>query len=54
MNVILVDLKKNFWMISPLLEEVPPEMILNWDQSGIKLVPSFNWTLKKQGSMLSY
>ncbi len=32
------------------MEEVPPEMILNWDQSGIKLVPSSNWTLEKQGS----
>ncbi len=37
-------------MISITMEEVTPEMILNWDQSGIKLVPSSNWTLEKQGS----
>ena len=32
------------------LEEIQPEMILNWDQSGIKMVPSSNWTLEKRGS----
>ena len=27
------------------MEEIPPELILNWDQTGIKLVPSSGWTM---------
>ncbi len=32
------------------LEEIPPSMVLNWDQTGIHLVPSSIWTMEKQGS----
>ena len=32
------------------MEEIPPELILNWDQTGIKIVPSNTWTMDKQGS----
>ena len=32
------------------IEEIPPSMILNWDQTGIHLVPSSIWTMEKQGS----
>ena len=32
------------------MEEIPPAMILNWDQTGIHLVPSSLWTMDKQGS----
>ena len=28
------------------MKEVPPELILNWDQTGIKFVP---WTMARQG-----
>ena len=31
------------------MEEIPPELILNWDQTGIKLVPSSSWTMEKCG-----
>ena len=31
------------------MEEIPPELILNWDQTGIKIVPSSTWTLDQQG-----
>ena len=27
------------------MEEIPPELILNWDQTGIRIVPSNNWTM---------
>jgi len=27
------------------MEEIPPELILNWDQTGIKIVPSYSWTM---------
>lgn len=29
---------------------IPPEFIVNWDQAGVKLVPSQNWTMEQQGS----
>ena len=32
------------------MEEVPAELILNWDQTGIKIVPSSTWTMDKRGS----
>ena len=32
------------------MEEIPPELILNWDQTGIKLVPCSSWTMEKQGA----
>ena len=31
------------------MEEIPPELILNWDQTGIRLVPSSSWTMEKRG-----
>lgn len=30
--------------------EIPAELILNWDQTGIKIVPSCTWTMDQQGS----
>uniref|UniRef100_A0A1X7UJ38 Uncharacterized protein n=1 Tax=Amphimedon queenslandica TaxID=400682 RepID=A0A1X7UJ38_AMPQE len=32
------------------IEEVPFELTLNWDQTGIKIVPSSSWTMEIQGS----
>ena len=32
------------------MEEIPPELILNWDQTGIHLVPVFPWTMDQAGS----
>ena len=32
------------------VEEIPPELILNWDQTGIHLVPASGWTMDLEGS----
>lgn len=32
------------------MDEIPPELILNWDQTGIKLVPATGWTMEEQGA----
>lgn len=32
------------------MEEIPPELVLNWDQTGIKILPTSLWTMEKQGS----
>ena len=32
------------------MEEIPPEMVFNWDQTGIHLVPASSWTMEKQGA----
>ena len=32
------------------MEEIPPELILNWDQTGIKLVPVSAHTMDREGS----
>ena len=33
-----------------MMEEVPMELVMNWDQTGIKIVPSSCWTMDEQGS----
>ena len=33
-----------------IMEEIPAELIMNWDQTGIKLVPSSFSTMERQGS----
>ena len=32
------------------MEEITPELVLNWDQTGIHLVPASAWTMDKKGS----
>ena len=32
------------------MEEIPKELIINWDHTGIHYVPVSNWTMAKQGS----
>ena len=32
-----------------IMEEVPPELVLNWDQTGIKIVPIDTWTMELRG-----
>ena len=32
------------------MEDIPFELILNWDQTGVKIVPSSNWTMEVSGS----
>ena len=32
------------------MEDIPAELILNWDQTGIRIVPSCNWTMEVQGA----
>ena len=30
--------------------QITPELVLNWDQSDIRLLPLSNWTMEEQGS----
>ena len=32
------------------IEEIPSELVTNWDQTGIHYVPVSNWTMAKEGS----
>ena len=32
------------------VEENPPELLLNFDQTGVKIVPSSTWTIDRKGS----
>ena len=43
-------LKKSFLEVivaTVTMEEMPPELITNWEQTGIKLVPSSSWTMEQ-------
>ena len=37
-------------VVSVMVEEIPSELILNWDQMGIHLVPVSPWTMEQAGS----
>ena len=30
-----------------MMEEIPPQLILNWDQTGLKIVPTSSWTMNE-------
>ena len=32
------------------LQDIPDDMIVNWDQTAIKYIPLSNWTMDKEGS----
>ena len=32
------------------MEEIPPDLIFNWDQTGISIVPGSNWTMELKGT----
>ena len=32
------------------MEDIPDEMIVNWDQAAIKYISLSNWTMAKEGS----
>ena len=32
------------------IEDIPPELILNWDQTAISIVPGSTWTMEAKGS----
>ena len=33
-----------------VMEDIPEELIVNWDQTGLKYVPASNWTFADKGS----
>ena len=48
-----LQLKESFLMdvrTTVMMEEIPSELVLNWDQTGIKLVPSNGWTMEQKGA----
>ncbi len=32
------------------MEDIPPELVFNWDQTGISIVPGSSWTVELKGS----
>lgn len=32
------------------MEEIPDQLVLNWDHTAIKIVPSSSWTMEKRGT----
>ena len=47
------QLKKSFRadvVATATMEEIPAKFILNWDQTGIKIVPSSTWTMERKGA----
>jgi len=42
--------KEQFLVTIVKIEEIPPELILNRDRTGMKVVPSYSWTKHVQGA----
>ena len=32
------------------MEDIPPELVLNWDQTGISIVPGSSWMMELKGA----
>jgi len=32
------------------MEEIPPDLIINWDQTAVNYIPISNWTMAKEGT----
>ena len=32
------------------MEDIPPELVFNWNQMGISIAPGSSWTMKVKGS----
>ena len=45
-------LKKGLLDIKSIVsfEEIPPDLVINWDQTGINYVPVGSWTMPKKGT----
>ena len=37
-------------MVTVEMQEIPPELILPWDQTGLKIVPVSSWTMEERGA----
>ena len=35
-----------------IMNDIPEDLIFNWDQTGIHLVPVSEWTMEKQGTKI--
>ena len=44
-DIFLADIKAIVTM-----EEIPPKLVLNWDQTGVNIVPASSWTIDRRGS----
>ena len=45
------ELKQSFLndvVTTVTMEEILPELILKWDQTGVKIIPSYGWTMDQQ------
>ena len=41
----LLDVRVNIDM-----DEIPPDLVINWDQTGIHHIPAGSWTMEKEGT----
>ena len=41
----LLDVRVNIDM-----DEIPPDLVINWDQTGIHYIPAGSWTMEKEGT----
>ena len=32
-----------------VMEDIPKDLLINWDQTAMKIVPSSSWTMEKYG-----
>jgi len=50
----LKNLRKFFFVqdvkTAMAMDEVPLELVVNWDQTGLKYVPVSDWTMVEKGS----
>ena len=44
-------LKEGFFIMNIVtFDDIPPELIVNWDQTGINYIPVGSWTMEVEGA----
>ena len=43
-EVFLVDI-----VAEVIMNDIPDELIFNWDQTGLSIIPTGEWTMEKRG-----
>ena len=53
-NVAVAQARKEIFLSDiaaiVVMEEIPKDLIINWDHTGSNLIPSSSWTMEKKGS----
>lgn len=49
-SLVQFDESKEVFLAKVLMKDIPENLIINWDQTGLSIVPTGDWTMEKEGT----